>query len=88
MNVLEIDAILRGHAIPRDMKVNESTAQYFARKFRDLEAIRNAAEKLVRCKGRYHSEQNYRALAELFGVAIPNYPPVADENAWSHNEQN
>ena len=31
------------------------------------QTINVAAEKLVRCKGRYHSEQNYRALAALFG---------------------
>ncbi|MBE5255624.1 ead/Ea22-like family protein [Serratia marcescens] len=42
----------------------------------ELEAIRAAAEKLVRCKGRYHSEQNYRALAALFGVTTPDLPPV------------
>ncbi|EBT1279411.1 ead/Ea22-like family protein, partial [Salmonella enterica] len=30
-------------------------------------AIVATAEKLVRCKGRYHSELNYRALAALFG---------------------
>lgn len=42
----------------------------------ELEAIRSAAEKLVRCKGRYHSEQNYRALAALFGVTTPDLPPV------------
>lgn len=39
----------------------------------ELEAIRTAAEKLVRCKGRYHSEQNYRALAALFGVNVQTY---------------
>ena len=42
----------------------------------ELEAIRAAAEKLVRCKGRYHSEQNYRALAALFGVNVPDLPPL------------
>lgn len=42
----------------------------------ELEAIKAAAEKLVRCKGRYHSEQNYRALAALFGVTTPDLPPV------------
>ncbi len=42
----------------------------------ELEAIKTAAEKLVRCKGRYHSEQNYRALAALFGVTTPDLPPV------------
>ncbi|MEP9943188.1 ead/Ea22-like family protein [Klebsiella sp. GG_Kp153] len=45
-----------------------------------LEAIRAAAEKLVRCKGRYHSEQNYRALAALFGVKTPDLPPLEHEN--------
>ncbi|HBQ5860063.1 TPA: ead/Ea22-like family protein [Klebsiella pneumoniae subsp. pneumoniae] len=45
-----------------------------------LEAIRAAAEKLVRCKGRYHSEQNYRALAALFGVSTPDLPPLEHEN--------
>ncbi|HFN6025806.1 TPA: ead/Ea22-like family protein, partial [Klebsiella pneumoniae] len=45
-----------------------------------LEAILAAAEKLVRCKGRYHSEQNYRALAALFGVNTPDLPPLEHEN--------
>lgn len=40
-----------------------------------LEAIAAAAEKLVRCKGRYHSEHNYRALAALFGVTVPDLEP-------------
>lgn len=40
------------------------------------EPVVKAAEKLVRCKGRYHSEQNYRALAALFGVSTPDLPPL------------
>ena len=46
----------------------------------DMEPIRAAAEKLVRCKGRYHSEQNYRALAALFGVKTTDLPPLEHEN--------
>ncbi|EOY4404072.1 ead/Ea22-like family protein [Klebsiella michiganensis] len=46
----------------------------------ELVPIRAAAEKLVRCKGRYHSEQNYRALAALFGVKTPDLPPLEHEN--------
>ncbi|KOQ95782.1 hypothetical protein ABW48_16205 [Pluralibacter gergoviae] len=46
----------------------------------ELEPIRAAAEKLVRCKGRYHSELNYRALAALFGVNTPDLPPLEHEN--------
>ncbi|HHT2108942.1 TPA: ead/Ea22-like family protein [Klebsiella pneumoniae] len=49
-------------------------------KIDELEAIRAAAEKLVRCKGRYHSEQNYRALSALFGVKTPDLPPLEHEN--------
>lgn len=45
----------------------------------DMQAIVDAAEKLVRCKGRYHSEQNYRALAALFGVKTPDLPPLETE---------
>lgn len=44
------------------------------------QAITAAAEKLVRCKGRYHSEQNYRALAALFGVNTPDLPPMEGES--------
>lgn len=44
-----------------------------------LESISTAAEKLVRCKGRYHSEQNYRSLAALFGVKTPDLPPLETE---------
>ncbi|EAA6647925.1 ead/Ea22-like family protein [Salmonella enterica] len=43
-------------------------------------AIATAAEKLVRCKGRYHGELNYRALAKLFGVTAPDLPPLEHEN--------
>ncbi|HHG0623414.1 TPA: hypothetical protein ACPUGO_002640 [Klebsiella pneumoniae] len=44
------------------------------------QTINSAAEKLVRCKGRYHSELNYRALAALFGVTTPDLPPLDSES--------
>ncbi|MEH8711506.1 ead/Ea22-like family protein [Klebsiella quasipneumoniae] len=44
------------------------------------QTINAAAEKLVRCKGRYHSEQNYRALAALFGVNTPDLQPLDGES--------
>lgn len=46
----------------------------------DMQSIVDAAEKLVRCKGRYHSEQKYRALAALFGVTVPDLPPLETES--------
>jgi len=47
----------------------------------ELEEIRAAAEKLVRCKGRYHSELNYKALAAMFGVTTPDIEPEASQLA-------
>lgn len=50
------------------------------RSIAEQSAIVAAAEKLVRCKGRYHSELNYRALAKLFGVNTPDLPPMDGES--------
>lgn len=56
------------------------TAESTSEKLEKAQTINAAAEKLVRCKGRYHSEQNYRALAALFGVKTPYLPPLEHEN--------
>lgn len=56
------------------------TAKSTGEKLEKAQTINAAAEKLVRCKGRYHSEQNYRALAALFGVKPPDLPPLEHEN--------
>ncbi|HAB6973835.1 TPA_asm: ead/Ea22-like family protein [Salmonella enterica] len=50
------------------------------RRIAEQSTIVAAAEKLVRCKGRYHSELNYRELAKLFGVITPDLPPLEHEN--------
>lgn len=47
----------------------------------EITKIIKAAEKLVRCKGRYHSEQNYRTLAALFGVTVPDLPALPSDEA-------
>ncbi|EFO5649619.1 ead/Ea22-like family protein [Salmonella enterica subsp. enterica serovar Miami] len=56
-------------------------AETAEKRIAEQSAIVAAAEKLVRCKGRYHSELNYRSLAKLFGVNTPNLPPLEHENA-------
>lgn len=56
------------------------TAKSTGEKLEKAQTINAAAEKLVRCKGRYHSEQNYRALAALFGVNTPDLPPLDSES--------
>lgn len=56
------------------------TAKSTGEKLEKAQTINAAAEKLVRCKGRYHSERNYRALAALFGVTTPDLPPLDSES--------
>jgi hypothetical protein len=60
--------------------LKEGEAVVLVEAIEKAQTINAAAEKLVRCKGRYHSEQNYRALAALFGVKTPDLPPLEHEN--------
>ncbi|ENT2996962.1 ead/Ea22-like family protein [Salmonella enterica] len=63
-----------------DMRDAREKLEAAERRIAEQSAIVAAAEKLVRCKGRYHSELNYRALAKLFGVITPDLPPLEHEN--------
>lgn len=38
MSLIEMDGFLKGKCIPRDLKVNETNAEYFVRKFAEAEA--------------------------------------------------
>lgn len=42
-----------------------------------LDAIQQAAIKLIKCKGRFHTEQNMRALADLLEIPLPTLEPEA-----------
>ncbi|MLW03685.1 ead/Ea22-like family protein [Salmonella enterica] len=67
-------------ALRDDMRNAREQLEAAERSMAEQSAIVAAAEKLVRCKGRYHSELNYRALAKLFGVITPDLPPLVHEN--------
>ncbi|EFT0523596.1 ead/Ea22-like family protein [Salmonella enterica] len=67
-------------ALRDDMRQAREQLEAAERRIAEQSAIVAAAEKLVRCKGRYHSELNYRALAKLFGVITPDLPPLEYEN--------
>ncbi|EKF0972982.1 ead/Ea22-like family protein [Salmonella enterica] len=67
-------------ALRDDMQQAREQLEAAERRMAEQSAIVAAAEKLVRCKGRYHSELNYRALAKLFGVITPDLPPLVHEN--------
>ncbi|AYV44193.1 hypothetical protein EEL45_26795 [Escherichia coli O157:H7] len=47
MNVFEMEGFLRGKCVPRDLKVNETDAEYLIRKFDALEAKCAALENKV-----------------------------------------
>ncbi|EHJ2891447.1 ead/Ea22-like family protein [Salmonella enterica] len=72
-----LEAIDRTHKMFHRERDRADAAE---RRVAEQSAIVAAAEKLVRCKGRYHSELNYRALAKLFGVITPDLPPLEHEN--------
>lgn len=38
MSLIEMDGFLKGKCIPRDLKVNETNAEYLVRKFAEEEA--------------------------------------------------
>ncbi|EAY1491450.1 ead/Ea22-like family protein [Salmonella enterica] len=67
-------------AMRDDMRQAREQLEAAERSMAEQSAIVAAAEKLVRCKGRYHSELNYRAMAKLFGVITPDLPPLEHEN--------
>lgn len=64
----------------RTIQVLESSYNEQTEALEKAQTINAAAEKLVRCKGRYHSELNYRALAALFGVNTPDLQPLDSES--------
>lgn len=66
-----------------EFEVITSALEAAEKRIAEQRAIVTAAEKLVRCKGRYHSELNYRALAKLFGITTPDLPPLEHENVHS-----
>ncbi|EJG8180095.1 hypothetical protein NAT56_004654 [Escherichia coli] len=47
MNVFEMEGFLRGKCVPRDLKVNETNAEYLVRKFDALEAKCAALENKI-----------------------------------------
>lgn len=79
--VSQVQKIVDGHdRLTKKLKEAESRNAELVEALEKAQTINAAAEKLVRCKGRYHSEQNYRALAVLFGVKTPDLPPLEHEN--------
>lgn len=69
MSLIEMDGFLKGKCIPRDLKVNETNAEYLVRKFGELESKLETALRECRSAGITidNLEAKCAALADLFG---------------------
>ncbi len=69
MTLIEMDGFLKGKCIPRDLKVNETNAEYLVRKFGELESKLETALRECRSAGITidNLEAKCAALADLFG---------------------
>ncbi|EAB4417364.1 DUF1778 domain-containing protein [Salmonella enterica] len=70
-------------ALPPQVLAGNNTAKNVVTSLPTLDLLLDvfeAARKLVQCKGRYHAELNYKALAALFGVETP-YPQAEAPSA-------
>ncbi len=69
MSLIEMDVFLKGKCIPRDLKVNETNAEYLVRKFGELESKLETALRECRSAGITidNLEAKCAALTDLFG---------------------
>lgn len=69
MSLIEMDGFLKGKCLPRDLKVNETNAEYLVRKFGELESKLETALRECRSAGITidNLEAKCAALADLFG---------------------
>lgn len=85
MSLIEMDGFLKGKYIPRDLKVNETNAEYLVRKFGELESKLETA--LRECRSAGITIDNLEAkcaalAAENAGIksAIPESRDIEDDN--------
>ncbi|MBA7719211.1 hypothetical protein HV210_18960 [Escherichia coli] len=77
MTLIEMDGFLKGKCIPRDLKVNETNAEYLVRKFAEAEAKISAL-----------SEDQQRAIESIkqadsaVKLAHEKFSALVAENAW------
>lgn len=70
MTIIEMDGFLKGKCIPRDLKVNETNAEYLVRKFGELDSKLETA--LRECRSAGITIDNLEAKCAA----------LAAENAW------
>lgn len=82
MTLIEMDGFLKGKCIPRDLKVNETNAEYLVRKFAEAEAKISAL-----------AEDHQRAIESIkqadsaVKLAHEKFSALASENAALKNQR-
>lgn len=80
MSLIEMDGFLKGKCIPRDLKVNETNAEYLVRKFGELESKLNEQRKYyegVIADGSKHIAELEKQCAEWERKALSNFEECA-----------
>ena len=79
MTLIEMDGFLKGKCIPRDLKVNETNAEYLVRKFAEAEAtISELAE------DRQKATESIKQADSAVKLAHEKFSALAAENAAMH----
>ena len=77
MNVFEMEGFLRGKCVPRDLKVNETNAEYLVRKFGELESKLETA--LRECRSAGITIDNLEAKCAALAVETAGLKAAAKE---------
>lgn len=78
MTITEMDGFLKGKCIPRDLKVNETNAEYLVSKFAELESKLETA--LRECRSAGITIDNLEAKCAALSVQVE--LSIAAERAW------
>ena len=81
MTTTEMDGFLKGKCIPRDLKVNETNAEYLVRKFGELESKLETA--LRECRSAGVTIDNLEAKCAALSVQVE--LSIAAERAWERS---
>ncbi len=79
MSLIEMDGFLKGKCIPRDLKVNETNAEYLVRKFAEAEAKISALS-----EGQQRAIESIKQADAAVKLAHEKFSALAAENAAMH----
>ncbi|EPS5308205.1 hNH endonuclease [Escherichia coli] len=86
MKLFEMEGFLRGKCIPRDLKVNETNAEYLVRKFGELESKLETA--LRECRSAGITIDNLEAKCAALAVENAGLKSFGDKLNEMHNDLN